>query len=1013
MGEIIGILLLIGLVVLVLVLPIRAALRASDALKKAEDAHARCSEMKAAVAALQERIRTLETRAAAAPDEPLRWNPKPAPAEEPRASLPIPDAQLEVAMAKPEESRPAVRPPPLPAAASKPPPAPAAAAAPGLPRPPSINLELFMGAKLFAWIGGLALFLGVVFFVKYAFEKNLIPPALRVATGFVTGAALVAGGVLTNRKRAYVVLGQTLCASGTLILYGVTFAAHTLYRFPAFGMTTTLIVMSVITATAFTLAVRMDAKVVAVLGMAGGFLTPVLVSTGQDNPAGLFGYIALIDIGLVAVAARRRWFFLTALGAVGTILMQGAWFVQFFHRGRYFEGAATWVPAVIFLFFVALFTAGVWWTNRQERNNLFPAGSALGLAAGAMLFASVFLGYESITSRPGLLYGFVFAINAAVLAVVVLQPRLALAQVIVAGATFLHLATWTQERLTDGMLNAALACYLVFGLLHAAFPVLWQRFRSADVLPRLPLAAWTPLLPLVLMLMPVASLPEVSPVIWPAILLVDLLLILLAVATSALAPVLAAIVLTLIAAGIWLFKMPASAACVPPFLLVVGGFSVILAGAGVWLARRFAPAVEGADGSRPPHQPALVMSLPVASAALPFLLLIMAAARLPMAVPTPVFGLGLLLVVMLLGLARFSRQPVLSAAALGCVLALEHAWHAARFDAALSSVPLLWYAGFTLLFTVYPFVFRTAFRDQVIPWAVAAVAGIGHFFLIYDLMKQAHPGSVMGLLPAAFALPPLGGLFVILRTLPAGLTRQAQLAWFGGAALFFVTLIFPIQFERQWLTLGWALEGAALCWLFTRIPHQGLRHAGMALLAAAFVRLALNPAVLTYQVRGETPLLNWHLYAYLTGAAAQLAGAFWLRPPNDRVGTVKARAVLISFAGVLLFLLLNIEIADYFTPAGSRYVSFDFSANFARDMTCSIAWALFALALIVLGLWKRTGGARYAGIGLLAVTLLKLFFHDLSAIGSIYRIAALVVVAVIALAASFLYQRFFDEEGKR
>ena len=38
-------------------------------------------------------------------------------------------------------------------------------------------------------------------------------------------------------------------------------------------------------------------------------------------------------------------------------------------------------------------------------------------------------------------------------------------------------------------------------------------------------------------------------------------------------------------------------------------------------------------------------------------------------------------------------------------------------------------------------------------------------------------------------------------------------------ALLFITLVFPIQFERQWITLGWALEGTALLWLFRRVPH--------------------------------------------------------------------------------------------------------------------------------------------------------------------------------------------------
>ena len=48
-----------------------------------------------------------------------------------------------------------------------------------------------MGVKMFAWIGGLALFLGVAFFVKYSFDNNLIPPQLRVAIGFLTGLGLL------------------------------------------------------------------------------------------------------------------------------------------------------------------------------------------------------------------------------------------------------------------------------------------------------------------------------------------------------------------------------------------------------------------------------------------------------------------------------------------------------------------------------------------------------------------------------------------------------------------------------------------------------------------------------------------------------------------------------------------------------------------------------------------------------------------------------------------------------
>src|SRR5262249_11904412 len=140
-----------------------------------------------------------------------------------------------------------------------------------------IDWERFMGVKLFAWIGGLALFLGVAFFIKYSFDNNLVTPEMRMAIGYVLGAGLLVGGLVMWR-RDYEVLGLTLCATGILVLYATTFGAHAFYHLinvgPAFA------VMILVTATAFLLAVKLDAQVVAVLGLLGGFLTPVLLSTG-------------------------------------------------------------------------------------------------------------------------------------------------------------------------------------------------------------------------------------------------------------------------------------------------------------------------------------------------------------------------------------------------------------------------------------------------------------------------------------------------------------------------------------------------------------------------------------------------------------------------------------------------------------------------------------------------------------------------------------------------------------
>lgn len=93
-----------------------------------------------------------------------------------------------------------------------------------------------------------------------------------------------------------------------------------------------------------------------------------------------------------------------------------------------------------------------------------------------------------------------------------------------------------------------------------------------------------------------------------------------------------------------------------------------------------------------------------------------------------------------------------------------------------------------------------------------------------------------------------------------------------------------------------------------------------------------------------------------------------------------------------MFLLLNIEIADYFSIGPT--LTFSFSGNFARDMTCSIAWALFAFELLLAGMRVRAKAVRYAGLALLILTLVKLFLHDLGNLNQLYRISAFIGVAL-------------------
>jgi hypothetical protein len=986
------ILFIIGLLIAICVLPFVALAKANSAKRGVDDLAARLSSLENEVQNLRRDTvpaTKFETAAAAPkafgvpPPIPVT-TPAPAMPEKESVAPPVPESFV-------KETVPQI-------------------AAP--PKPP-INWEQFMGAKLFAWIGGLALFLGVAFFVKYSFEHNLIPPELRVAIGFVVGVGLIIGGLLLKRKEN-AVTAQTLCATGVLVLYAVTFACRSYYHFAFFGLIPTFLLMTLITAVAFLLAVRLNAIVVAVLGIAGGFLTPVLLSTGQDHPLGLFVYIALLDIGLLALAQRQQWRVLPTLGAVGTALMQFAWVATFFVPEKYFAGNKVLVVMAVFAGFEGLFLAAVAWAKRTGKMNHELLACALELAGVAMFSAFYLLSFQTIAQRPALLFSYLFVVDLGVLAVTLIESTLVIVEALAGVAAFIFLGAWTGNYLTSAHLYTALAFYFVFTLFHSAAPLALQRLRKINI------PWWShafPALALLLVLMPILQLTELSILVWPFVLIVDLLAILLALATATLLPILAVLLLTLVAMGGWLLRIPTELTGLPTALCLLGGFAIFFLIAATSASRRL---VAAGTGMRAPNifgditDPAnLSVQLPALSATLPFLLLIMVTLRLPLANPSPVFGLALLLVILLLGMSDICSLDLLPAVALVSVLALEHAWHFQHFDPSRPIVPLIWYLGFYAVFSIFPFVFHRKFAGKTVPWATAALAGPLHFYLVYQLIRTAYPNVVPGLVPAAFAVPPLIGLFVLLKRPPlTSPARDAQLALFGGATLFFITLIFPIEFDRQWITVGWALEGAALCWLFHRVPHPGLRLAGVALLVVVFVRLAFNPAVLSYHPRAAFPIFNWYLYTYGIATVCLFAAARWLAPPRHRILGRNALPLLYTLGTVLAFLIVNIEIADYFSTPGASALTFQFSGNFARDMSYSIAWALFALLMLIVGMRKQIAAVRYASLGLLGITVMKLFLHDLSQLDQLYRIGAFVVVAVIAILASFLYQRFLAAADK-
>ncbi|MEJ1972816.1 MAG: hypothetical protein WDM96_10245 [Lacunisphaera sp.] len=181
------------------------------------------------------------------------------------------------------------------------------------------------------------------------------------------------------------------------------------------------------------------------------------------------------------------------------------------------------------------------------------------------------------------------------------------------------------------------------------------------------------------------------------------------------------LVLTLVATGASLFHVPVATGLPVSLLLIIGFFTLFFFGAAAWLMRRL--------GDRLPAGGAALggvrAQLPAFASLLPFLLLLMACSRFPVPDPSALFGLGLLLAVLTLGVAVILAVEWLPACALAGMAALEWTWHTQHFHPRDAALPLAWYAGFYALFAAYPFVFRRRFRraDRAVVRGGAGRAG--------------------------------------------------------------------------------------------------------------------------------------------------------------------------------------------------------------------------------------------------------------------------------------------------
>ncbi|MDX6516434.1 MAG: hypothetical protein QOH73_2100 [Gaiellaceae bacterium] len=341
-----------------------------------DDTHeARLRALEARLAEVETRLRRL------VPEQPAPSMPAPQPGPVYEAPVPPPPPVVPPAPVPSWESAPPVRPPapaspayrPLP-----PPPPPPIYTRPRrtMPTLPELDLEQLLGGRLFAWIGGVAILVGIAFFVATAMQRGWIPPSVRIALAFFGSAALFGVGVWLHEKR-----GQTqvsLVAIGTAIaaLYASLVGATSLYHLipTALALVVALLIGTVATAAA----IRLESVQVAGLGILGALVAPVTVDAGK-------GWAALIFMGIALAASTgvlvwQRWDWLALLAYVASAPQLAVWMLH--HPS---EHVVTGIVALVF--FWAIYVVAALGYELRVPTAALRASSAM-LAVSNVIFTS-------------------------------------------------------------------------------------------------------------------------------------------------------------------------------------------------------------------------------------------------------------------------------------------------------------------------------------------------------------------------------------------------------------------------------------------------------------------------------------------------------------------------------------------------------------------------------------------------------------------------------------------------
>jgi uncharacterized membrane protein len=347
-------------------------------------------------------------------------------------------------------------------------------------------------------------------------------------------------------------------------------------------------------------------------------------------------------------------------------------------------------------------------------------------------------------------------------------------------------------------------------------------------------------------------------------------------------------------------------------------------------------------------------------------------------------------------------------------LLLYVGWYSAFYD----HTQIRWTLGFaTLFFAIFaiaPLVARRPERESgpfvAVPLFLAFVNAGVYFLQVYAMYEEIDKHAM-----AWFALV-LAAVYIFLSRqardrLPDPENAQRLHFLHLALAIGFITIAIPIRLDGHWITIGWLVEAGVLLWLGDRIRSSFL--SGFAVGALALGVMRLLSKMDDFSV--TTLIFNARMGTFVVAIAVLAATAWYGMKRGDEVGRQGAAVAVVALNALALIALSN-EVADYYareramvTPVNRSYEQANWlrirNIRITEGFTYSALWMAYGAMLMIVGFWRRSAFVRWQALFLIAITTIKVFVYDVSQLDRGYRIISFIVLGVLLLAISFVYQR--------